>query len=96
MEIEPTSMRDDDFSEGLTSYSILGPLEALSRLVEDTTSHMAPERRKNATPEEVMKLACNPPPDALVGFSYGSSIPNPGPCGAGALLILPGPCGRQQ
>jgi ribonuclease HI len=68
--------------------------KAVSRLVEYTISHMAPERRKRATPEEVIKLANNPPPDALVGFSDGSSIPNPGPCGAGALLILPGAAGQ--
>ena len=37
----------------------------------------------------MLKLANNPPPDALVGFSDGSAIPNPGPCGAGALLFLP-------
>jgi ribonuclease HI len=36
----------------------------------------------------VIALANNPPPEALVGFADGSSIPNPGPCGAGALLFL--------
>jgi ribonuclease HI len=72
----------------------LPPRQVVSRLVEYTITHMAPARHKRATPEEVIKLANNPPPDALVGFSDGSSIPNPGPCGAGALLILPGTAGQ--
>jgi ribonuclease HI len=29
-----------------------------------------------------------------VGFSDGSAIPNPGPCGAGALLFLPNNAGK--
>ena len=29
-----------------------------------------------------------------MGFADGSSIPNPGPCGAGALLFLPHGAGR--
>jgi hypothetical protein len=31
MGIEPTPMRDDDLSEGLTSYAILGPCHARVR-----------------------------------------------------------------
>jgi ribonuclease HI len=50
---------------------------------------MAKPHLKRVTPEEVIKLANNPPQDALVGFSDGSAIPNPGPSGAGALLIFP-------
>jgi hypothetical protein len=79
------------------SSALVRPLpsgKAVSRLVEHTILHMAPARHKRATPEEIIKLANNPPPDALVSFSNGSSIPNPGPCGAGALLILSGAAGQ--
>jgi ribonuclease HI len=59
------------------------------RLEEYTLSHLPKPRAKRMTPAAILELANNPPPEAIVGFSDGSAIPNPGPCGAGALLFLP-------
>jgi ribonuclease HI/exonuclease III len=64
------------------------------RLEEYSLCHLPQSRAKRTTPAEVLKLANNPPPEALVGFSDGSAIPNPGPCGAGALLFLPNNAGK--
>ena len=68
--------------------------KVVTRLVEYTLTHLPRPRIKRITPAAVIELANNPPPEALVGFSDGSSIPNPGPCGAGALLILPHGAGQ--
>jgi ribonuclease HI len=40
--------------------------------------------------EEVAALATHPPGDATIIFTDGSAIPNPGPCGAGFVMRLPG------
>jgi ribonuclease HI len=60
-----------------------------ARLEEYTLTHLPRPRSKRTTPEAVIALANNPPSDAIVGFADGSAIPNPGPCGASALLFLP-------
>jgi hypothetical protein len=65
-----------------------------ARLEEYTLTHLPRPHGKRTTPEAVIALANNPPTDALVGFSDGSAIPNPGPCGAGALLFLPNGAGQ--
>ena len=67
----------------------LSQIQTAGRLEEYAICHLPQPRAKRTTPADVLKLANNPPPEALVGFSDGSAIPNPGPCGAGALLFLP-------
>ena len=64
------------------------------RITERILDSIPPARGKRPTPEAVLKLANNPPPTAVVGFSDGSALGNPGPAGAGALLILPHMRGR--
>jgi hypothetical protein len=57
--------------------------------VEYTCTHFPRQKSKRTTPEAVITLANNPDPTAITGFSDGSALGNPGPCGAGALLFLP-------
>jgi ribonuclease HI len=57
--------------------------------VEYTLTHLPRHQRKRDTPADVVELANNPDPEAIAGFSDGSALGNPGPCGAGALVILP-------
>jgi ribonuclease HI/exonuclease III len=47
-------------------------------------------RRAGPSEERVAQLARNPPANAIVGFTDGSAVPNPGPCGAGYTLAVPG------
>jgi ribonuclease HI len=47
-------------------------------------------RRTRPSEERVVELARNPPAHAIVGFTDGSAVPNPGPCGAGYTLAVPG------
>ena len=67
---------------------------ATHRLTERTLYTLPPVRGKRLTPKAVLALANDPPPSAVVGFSDGSALGNPGPAGAGALLLLPHARGR--
>ena len=69
------------------------PTAIAEHLETYTCTHLPQPQLKRTTPEAVIGLANNPPSEALVGFADGSSIPNPGPCGAGALLFLPNDAG---
>jgi ribonuclease HI len=70
------------------------PSTITERLETYTCTHLPQPSCKRTTPEAVIALANNPPPEALVGFADGSAIPNPGPCGAGALLMVPDETGE--
>ena len=48
---------------------------------------------KRSTPPDVVQLANHPPAHAIAGYCDGSALGNPGPCGAGAHLILPSEAG---
>jgi ribonuclease HI len=65
---------------------------AISRLVRITLQRLPVDQEGEGRPSEiaVVRVATNPPPDAIVGFADGSAIPNPGPCGAGYTLAIPG------
>jgi ribonuclease HI len=65
------------------------PVTIVAHLETYTCTHLPQPQRKRTTPETVISLTNNPPPEVLVGFADGSSIPNPGPCGADALLFPP-------
>jgi hypothetical protein len=69
----------------------LPPATIVAHLETYKCTHLPQPQSKRTTPEAVIPLANNPPPEALVGFADGSSTctPNPGPCGAGALFFLP-------
>jgi ribonuclease HI len=64
------------------------------RLTERTLDSLPPARVKHPTPKEVVALATDPPPTVVVGYSGGIALGNPGPVGAGALLLLPHARGR--
>jgi ribonuclease HI len=75
--------------------SLSSPLEqdaAIRRLVRITLQRLPVDREGEGRPSEiaVVRVATNPPHDAIVGFADGSAIPNPGPCGAGYTLAIPG------
>ena len=68
----------------------------VARLTEYAITHLPQPRTKRSTPTAVVEMANNPPTEAIVGFSDGSAIPNPGPCGAGALLFCPHDAGSAR
>jgi ribonuclease HI len=65
---------------------------AIRRLVRITLHRLPVDGGGKSKPEEdaVVQLATHPPADVIVGFADGSAIPNPGPCGAGYTLAIPG------
>ena len=85
------------WSERTRYFSTLAhpPSQALvnTRLLDYITSHLPKGRAKRKTPHEVAVIANHPPPHALALFTDGSALGNPGPCGAGAYLILPNEAG---
>jgi ribonuclease HI/exonuclease III len=75
--------------------SLASPLArdvAIRRLVRITLHRLPVDGGGKSKPEEaaVVQLATHPPADCIVGFADGSAIPNPGPCGAGYTLAIPG------
>ena len=65
--------------------------EAINRLTTHALDRTTPPNKQKhiSTTKEIATLALNPPPTAIVCFTDGSAIPNPGPCGAGVVCSAP-------
>lgn len=81
------------WNERTFASTLLSPLpraRTAGRIAELTLLRLPVLGRQTSPAEErVAQLARNPPTNAIVGFTDGSAVPNPGPCGAGYTLSVP-------
>jgi ribonuclease HI len=61
----------------------------VAQRIFDQTLALIPRPRGKATSKAIMDFLARTHDDTFVIFTDGSSIPNPGPCGAGVYIILP-------
>jgi hypothetical protein len=80
-------------NEGAFASAFSSPLpraRATGRITELAFLHLpVTARRTGPSEERVVQLATNPSGNAIVGFTDGSAVPNPGPCGAGTFPSRP-------
>ena len=64
---------------------------ATNRITTYALDQLTPRPKQNniSTSKEIGALALNPPSTAIVCFTDGSAIPNPGPCGSGVVCTAP-------
>ena len=64
------------------------PLRAPRKFGFGSSSNRSAEDKARAKAEAI-RLVQSMVPEAAIGFTDGSAIPNPGPCGTGAVLYMP-------
>jgi ribonuclease HI/exonuclease III len=72
-----------------TLSSTLEPSQAIARLVS-TALHGMPVDRNKGREMVIRELAWAPPPWDVAGYTDGSALGNPGPCGGGFVIIIGG------
>lgn len=66
------------------------PAHFIERMVDGTLSTLPLCTSGPRDDPYIISLATSPPKSAIIGFTDGSAIPNPGPSGAGFTLAIPG------